>query len=335
MQANSMQNKPIAAVTGANGFVGSHLVDYLLTKNFEVRCIVRKSSNLQWLKGKDLKIFDCGLFDKEGLREAFKDVNYIFHVAGVVKAKDETGYFKGNVEATKVLLEVAAEMKEKIKKFVVVSSQTVSGPAKKDKPVTEEMTPNPLTTYARSKLRQEQLALSFKDLFPVTVCRAPAIYGERDTEIFIYFQVFNRGLTTMIGFDKKELSLLHVDDLAEGLFLAAVSEKSNGEIYFISSEKFYNWDEVGKITAKVLGKKAFKIKIPHFLVYTIAAFAQFFAMFSSKPATLNLEKAKDLVQSYWICDTSKAMRELGYTQKISIEDGIKQTCEWYKKMKWI
>ena len=330
-----MSNKPVAAVTGANGFVGSHLVDYLLKKNFEVRCIVRKSSNLQWLEGKDLKIYDCGLFDKNGLREAFKDINYIFHVAGVVKAKDEAGYFKGNVEATKVLLEVAEEMKDQIKKFVVVSSQTVSGPASKGKPVTEETTPNPLTTYARSKLKQEQLSLSFKDKFPVTICRAPAIYGERDTEIFIYFQVFNRGLTTMIGFDKKELSLLHVADLAEGLYLAAISEKSNGKIYFISSEKFYNWDEVGEITSKVLGKKAIRIRIPHFIVFTIAAFAQFFAMFSSKPATLNIEKAKDLVQSYWICDTSKAMNELGYSQKVSIEEGIKRTCEWYKEMKWI
>lgn len=330
-----MNSKQIAAVTGANGFVGSHLVDYLLGKNFEVRCIVRKSSNLQWLTGKDVKIYDCGLFDKKGLREAFKDVNYIFHVAGVVKAKDEEGYFKGNVEATKVLLEVASEVKENIKKFVVVSSQTVSGPALDGKPVTEDMKPNPLTTYARSKLKQEEVALSYRDIFPVTICRGPAIFGERDTEIFIYFQVFNRGLTTMIGFDKKELSLLHVADLAEGLYLAAVSEKSNGEIYFISSEKFYNWDEVGEITSKVLGKKAFRIKIPHFIVFTIAAFAQFFAMFSSKPATLNIEKAKDLTQKLWICDTSKAMKELGYRQKVTVEEGIKRTCDWYRQMKWI
>jgi len=330
-----MNSKQIAAVTGANGFVGSHLVDYLLVKNFEVRCIVRKSSNLQWLTGKDVKIYDCGLFDKIGLREAFKDVNYIFHVAGVVKAKDEEGYFRGNVEATKVLLEVASEVKEKIKKFIVVSSQTVSGPALDGKPVTEEMKPNPLTTYARSKLKQEEVALSYKNIFPVTICRGPAIYGERDTEIFIYFQVFNRGLTTMIGFNKKELSLLHVADLAEGLYLAAISDKSNGEIYFISSEKFYNWDQVGNITSKVLGKKAIRIKIPHFIVFTIAAFAQFLAMFSSKPATLNIEKAKDLTQKLWICDTSKAMRELGYRQKVSVEEGIKRTCEWYKQMKWI
>jgi dihydroflavonol-4-reductase len=330
-----MNSKQIAAVTGANGFVGSHLVDYLLGKNFEVRCIVRKSSNLQWLEGKNVKIYDCGLFDKDGLREAFRNVNYIFHVAGVVKAKNEEGYFRGNVESTKILLEVAAEVKDHIKKFIMVSSQTVSGPALKGKPVTEEMEPNPLTTYARSKVKQEKIVLSYKDVFPVTICRGPAIYGERDTEIFIYFQVFNKGLTTMIGFDKKELSLLHVSDLAEGLYLAAISDKANGQIYFISSEKFYTWNEVGNITSKVLNKKAFRIRIPHFIVFIIAAIAQFFAMFSSKPATLNIEKAKDLVQRYWICDTSKAMRDLGYRQKVSIEEGIRRTCEWYKLMKWI
>ncbi len=330
-----MNNKQIAVVTGANGFVGSHLVDNLLAKNFEVRCVVRKSSNLRWLDGKNLKIFDCGLFDKNGLRKAFEDVNYIFHVAGVVKAKNEEGYLKGNVEATKVLLEAASEVKENIKKFVVVSSQTVSGPALDGRPVTEDMKPNPLTTYARSKLKQEEVALGYNDIFPVTICRAPAIFGERDTEIFIYFQVFNRGLTTMIGFDKKELSLLHVTDLAEGLYLAAVSKKANGQIYFISSEKFYTWVEVGNITSNVLNKKAFKIRIPHFIVFFIAAIAQFFAMFSSQPATLNIEKAKDLVQKYWICDTSKAMKELGYRQNVSIEEGIRRTCDWYKKMKWI
>ena len=331
-----MNDKQIAIVTGANGFVGSHLVDYLLTKDFEVRCIVRKSSNLRWLKNKNIIIFDCGLFNKDGIRKAFNGANYIFHVAGVVKAKNEAGYFRGNVEATKILLEVAEEFKENIKKFLIVSSQTVSGPSSSiNNPVNEETDCKPLTTYARSKLKQEQVTLAFKEIFPVTICRAPAIYGERDTEIFIYFQVFNRGLTTMIGFDKKELSLLHVADLVEGLYLAAISDKANGEIYFISSEKFYTWDEVGKITSKVLNKKAFRIRLPHFIVFTVAAFAQFFAMFSSKPATLNIEKAKDLTQRYWTCDTSKAIRDLGYSQKISIEEGIKRTCDWYKQMKWI
>lgn len=330
-----MQSQEIAVVTGANGFVGSHLVDNLLAKGWKVRCIVRKSSDLRWLKGKDIEIFDCGLFDKQGLRIALQDANYIFHVAGVVKSKTKEGYFKGNVETTKNLLEVATENSSTIKRFLVVSSQTVTGPSTKDKPVDENSECKPITTYGKSKLEEELLALSFKDKLPITICRAPAVYGERDTEIFIYFKTFSKGLTTTIGFNRKELSLIHAADLVEGFYLAAVSDKAVGQIYFIGSEKFYTWEEVNSITSKILDKKPIVIKVPHFLVYTIAAISQFFSIFSKRPATLNIEKAKDITQQYWTCDTSKAVRELGYRQKISIEEGIRRTCEWYKERKWI
>jgi nucleoside-diphosphate-sugar epimerase len=330
-----MQSQPIAVVTGANGFVGSHLVDLLLSKNYIVRCLVRKSSNLKWLNGKNVEIYDTGLFDKDGLRKAFKDASYIFHVAGVVKSKTKEGYFKGNVETTRNLLEVAMENPLSIKRFLVVSSQTVTGPSTKDKPVNENSECRPITTYGKSKLEEEKLVLSYKDKLPITICRAPAVYGERDTEIFIYFQTFSKGITTTIGFNKKELSLIHAIDLVEGFYLASISDKAKGQIYFIGSEKFYTWEEINSITSRILNKKPIIIKVPHFMVFTIAAIAQFFAVFSSKPATLNIEKAKDITQQYWTCDTSKAMKELGYRQKISIEEGIKRTCEWYKEMKWI
>lgn len=330
-----MQSQQIAVVTGANGFVGSHLVDYLLSKGWTVRCIIRKSSNLRWLKDKNVELFDCGLFDKEVLRIAFKDANYVFHVAGVVKSKTKEGYFRGNVDTTKNLLEIALENATSIKRFLVVSSQTVTGPSTKDNPVDENSECKPITTYGRSKLAEENLALSYKDKLPVTICRAPAVYGERDTEIFIYFNTFNKGLTTTIGFDRKELSLIHAIDLVEGFYLAAISDQSIGQVYFIGSEKFYTWEEVNAITSKLLNKKPIIIKVPHFLVYTIAAIAQFLSIFSKQPATLNIEKAKDITQQYWTCDTSKAIRELGYRQKISIEEGIRRTCDWYKLMKWL
>ncbi len=233
------------------------------------------------------------------------------------------------------MLDVALEQNKNLKRFVVVSSLTVTGPSLNNNPVDEETECAPLTTYGTSKYEEEKLALGYKDKLPITICRAPAVYGERDTEIFIYFQNFAKGITTKIGFDKKILSLIHVTDLVEGFYLAAMSEKAIGEVYYISSEKFYSWDEINSITSKVLNKKVIKILVPHFLVYTIAAIAQFFSLFSSKAATLNLEKAKDLVQHAWICDTSKAMRDFGYRQNVSIEEGVKRTCEWYKEMKWI
>lgn len=330
-----MKNNEIAVVTGANGFVGSHLVDQLLKKGYSVRCITRKSSNLKWLDGKNVEIFDCGLMDKNGLRKAFEGAEYIYHVAGVVKAKRAEGYFKGNVDTTKNLLEVAVEFRDTIKRFLIVSSQTAAGPSYSEEAIDENVIPHPITTYGRSKLAEEETGKSFMDRVPVTICRAPAVYGERDTEIFIFFQTFSKGLMTRIGFNKKKVSLIHVEDLVNGFILAAESGKAVNQVYFISSEKYYSWEEIGEVTAKALNKKPFKINIPHFLVYIIMAIAQFFALFTPKATILNIEKAKDITQPYWTCDTSKAMRDFGYRQNISIEEGIKRTCDWYKKMGWI
>ncbi len=328
-------NNSIAVVTGANGFVGSHLVDLLLGKNYKVRCIIRKTSNLRWLEGKNVEIYDNGLFDNDGLRKAFKDAEYIFHVAGVVKSKKPEGYFKGNVDTTRNLLNVSLEFKDTIKRFLIVSSQTATGPSLNSKPVNEETECHPITTYGRSKLAQEKLSQAYMDRIPITICRAPAVYGERDTEILIFFKTFNKGLMTTIGFDKKKISLIHVIDLVNGFLLAAVNDNAKNQIYFISSEKYYTWKEIGNVTSNITGKNPIKVKVPHSVVFSIASAAQFFAMFSSKPATLNIEKAKDITQNSWTCDTSKAINDLDYHQKISIEEGIKRTVEWYKEMKWI
>jgi len=331
----SISKKRIVVVSGANGFVGSHLVDLLLSENFEVRCLTRKTSDMRWLDGKNIKNFNTGLLDKDSLRKSYKDAEYIFHVAGVVKSKTPEGYFKGNVDITRVMLETALEFKATIKKFLIVGSQTAAGPSLNGKPITEDMPGKPITTYGRSKLAQEELAKTFMDRLPITICRAAAVYGERDTEILIFFKTFKNGLMTTIGFNKKLINLIHVKDLVKGLYLAGINETANGKIYFISSEKYYSWEEIGEVTSKVLGNKPIKIKVPHSAVYGIATIAQFFALFSSKPATLNIEKARDITQASWICDTNKAVKELGYHQEISLEEGIKRTCDWYREMKWI
>jgi nucleoside-diphosphate-sugar epimerase len=329
-----MENK-VALVTGATGFIGSHLVDLLLSKGYSVRCITRKTSSLKWLEGKNVEILNCGLTNVEKLREALNGVNYVFHIAGVVKSKKPEGYFKGNVDTTKTILEAASDIGSKIKNIMVVSSLTAVGPSKDGKPVDETSPCNPITTYGRSKLAQERVCHEFMNKLPITICRVPAVYGERDTETFVFFKTMNNRLMTLIGFDKKLVSLIHVSDLVNGFVMAAESEKSKANTYFISSETFYTWSEIGKATEKALGKKAFKVNVPHSVVYSLAAAAQFLSYFSSKPATLNLEKARDIVQSNWICSTEKAAKDLGYKQNISIEGGVERTVNWYKKMKWM
>ncbi len=330
-----MEAKIISVVTGASGFVGSHLVDKLLAEGHHVKCILRSTSSRQWLKDKNVEIIDCGLFDRENLKKVLKDVDYIFHIAGVVKAKREEEYYKGNLESTKVLLEVTAEVSPKIKRFVITSSQTACGPSLHGIPCNEETKEHPITTYGNSKLAQELLAKSFMNIIPITIIRPPAVFGPRDTEVYLIFKTYKAGLYTLIGFDDKHLNLIHVKDLVDGIYLSSISENSINKTYFIASEELYTWPQVGEAIKKAMGRGAVTIRLPHSLVYTVAAFAQFFAMFSSKPATFNLEKARDFVQANWTCDVSKAKNDFGFSQKINLEEGIKETIDWYREMKWL
>jgi nucleoside-diphosphate-sugar epimerase len=140
---------------------------------------------------------------------------------------------------------------------------------------------------------------------------------------------------TLVGFNHKELSIIYVKDLVQGIYFAATKDISKGETYFISSKEFYNWPQIGKVIKNAMGKGAINLRLPHFLVYTVATFAQFFSMFSKKPATFNLEKARDFVQEAWTCDTTKAQKELGFVEQYSLSEGMKNTIDWYKKEKWL
>jgi dihydroflavonol-4-reductase len=323
-------------VTGATGFIGSHLVDRLLEKNCKVKCMVRKTSNLHWLEGKPVEYVYGNLFDNDVLADAVKDTDYVYHIAGVTFAKRKEEYFKGNSEATRNFIEVCYKTNPKLKRFVFISSLTAVGPSPdREHPVDEEKEYHPITTYGRSKMEAEKAVIEYFDNMKCTIIRAPAVYGQRDVAILEYFKAMNMGLQALIGFNEKLVSLIHGIDLVDGIILAAESPKAVSQIYFISSEKFYSWSEVGKLTTHLIGKKNIRIKIPHFAVYTVGAFAQFFSLFSKKPAILNIEKCRDMTQNFWTCSIEKAKRDLGFKEKITIKDGIRQTIEWYRKEGWI
>lgn len=324
-----------AFVTGATGFVGSHLVDLLLEEGFEVSCLKRKTSSVKWLEGKKVKYVNGDLYSNEALEAAIKDVDYVFHVAGVVKAKNEEGFERGNNLATKNLIEITARVNPNIKKFVHVSSLAVCGPNPDNEPLTEDYIPKPMTAYARTKREAEKEVLKLKDKIPVVIIRPPAIYGPRDTEILIYFKTYKSGLNSIIGFKDKYLSLIHVKDLALGIYLAGIKETKSGEIFFIVSDKAYNWDDVGTVTSKVMNKKAIKLRVPHFVVYSVGGIMELVYKFSKSTPTLNIEKCFDITRAGWFASNQKAKDILGFQPKYSLEEGFKDTYEWYKKEGWI
>jgi nucleoside-diphosphate-sugar epimerase len=324
-------------VTGATGFIGSHVADKLLAKGYDVRCIARKTSNLRWLDGKNFEIVEASLDNPESLIKAVEGVDYVYHVAGLTFARNYEEFLKGNRDATANLISVVEKHAPNIKRFLFVSSQTVAGPAKSLYEPVDETTPrNPITSYGRSKKEAEDVVLSYKDKIPFTIVRAPAVYGPRDTAIYDIFRTVKMGLGTMVGFRDKYISLIHSEDLSRGIIEAAESEKTKDEIYFVSSEEFYTWKQLINIIAEKMNKKfVLKIRLPHFIVLTVAAISEFLGKFSDKPPVFNYEKGIDFIQDYWICSTEKAKRDFGYRQMMSIEDGMQNTIEWYKQNKWL
>jgi nucleoside-diphosphate-sugar epimerase len=325
----------IALVTGATGFIGSHLVDLLLKQKYAVRVLLRKTSDTVWLKGLPIDYVYGDLFDGDALRQAVAGVDYVFHSAGVTKAKTAEQYFRGNTEGTRNMLDAVSQHNSGLKRFVQISSQTAAGPSPGMTPVTEEASPHPITTYGESKLRAEEACAERRGTIPITIVRPPAVYGPRDKDIFEFFKTMSKGLQPMVGMKEKFVSLIHVGDLVRGFVMAATSAKASGQTYFISSSQIYGWKEVGEVSRKVIGKNAFRIKIPEAGVFAIAAVSEFFGLFSRKPVLINFEKARDMVQNYWTCDSSKAQRDFGYVQEIGLEDGIRNTVEWYRSKGWL
>ncbi len=326
-----------ALITGATGFIGSHLAEQLHAKGYELRALIRKTSNTKYIDHLPVEYVTGSLADKESLKAAVEGVDYIFHVAGVVASKDRAGFFRGNEEATRNILEAARQYNPHLKRFIHVSSLSAVGPAASPaEPVTEDVPFRPITTYGESKAAAEKVAFEYMEHLPVTIVRPPAVYGPRDVGVYTFFQVVARGFAPLIGFDRKKVSLVHVDDLVRGFIQAAESDRAEGEAYFISSDEFYEWSEVGNVAAQVFGhKKVRNLRVPHAIIFAVAGISGFFGKFQKKPPVLDFEKGRDITQPYWICSVDKARDHFGYCQQMNIEDGVRNTVEWYRTQKWI
>ncbi len=322
-------------VTGASGFIGSHIAEALHAKGYKIRCLVRKTSKLTWLRDVPAEYVYGDFFSDEGLKAAVDGVDYIIHSAGVTKATSREGYFRGNHLATRNLLGAALQYSPKIRQFIQLSSQAAVGPSIDGKVVNEQSPFRPITNYGRSKMEAEKECQLFMPKLPITIVRPPAVYGPRDRDIFEFFHTMKRGIQPMAGYAHRLVSLIHVKDLVSGIVSTIDRPAAIGQTYFISSEKFYNWREVGEISARAMGKKVIRIRIPIPIIYGIAGISEVISLITRKPVLINWEKARDMVQMAWTCDITKAKKELEFKEKFTLEKGIQNTVEWYRQVKWL
>ncbi len=322
-------------ITGATGFVGSHLSELLIRKGYEVRALVRRSSNMQWIRDLNLECVYGSLDDPDSLKNAVKDVDYVFHVAGVTKAADAITYVKGNYEGTRNLVQAVLNRGKSVKRFVLVSSQAAAGPGSSIEPIDEEASPRPLTDYGHSKLMAENYVRSMADRLPVTIVRPPAVFGPRDTDVLDFFKTVKLGLIPRIGGSDKYVSLIYVKDLVRGIWLAGTRAKAIGKTYFIANPRPYSWTQMAELALKIFNKKGIPIRIPVLLLKGVALVSESWAQFSGKTTILNRQKVIEMKQNFWVCSPRRAKQDLRFEAKYSLEDSFKETIDWYKEKGWL
>lgn len=326
-----------AFVTGATGFLGSHLIDRLLEKGWEVHALVRKSSNLRWLSGKKINLYYGDVVgDLAALREGLKEVDLCFHLAGVIRAARPSDYDKVNAEGTRNVLESLLQVNPKVGKVVVVTSLAASGPAQNGRPLNETDDCRPVTDYGKSKLKAEKIAMSYCDRLPVTIIRPPGIYGPRDTQIYHYFKMATRGFIILPRGGERRLNLVHSDDVVQGILLAAESPQSTGETFFIGDGENYSWEEiVDQVSAAVRPRGVFKLRLPKSMGYLLGGGGEIFMRLTGQIIPINLTNIKNFFKGNWVLDIGKARRILGYRPTHPLAEGLQETAAWYRKQGWL
>lgn len=323
-----------ALVTGGTGFIGSHLVEALLKRGFEVRCLVRDPGKLGWIEGLNVELVKGDCNEPGSLAGITSDVDYVFHAAGITKAAKGAAYYKVNGEGTKNMAEAAAGEAKNLKKFVYVSSQAASGPSWQDVPRKEDDPPEPVSDYGRSKLLGERYALAVSDRLNLAIVRPTSVYGPRDKDIYTFFKVVSRGFKTAFR-ARRLISVCYVEDLVEGILLAATGETKPGEAFFIADRKPYDWDAMGEAIERALEVRARRIVVPIPALSVVALFAEAAGWLSNRPALLNRQKMAEIRQRYWVVDVSKAEALLGFKAKYDFNAGARLTAEWYRRHGWI
>jgi nucleoside-diphosphate-sugar epimerase len=325
----------LVLVTGANGFVGSHLTEALLARGYRVRCMVRRSSDLTFIRHLPVEWAYADVCDVKGLRQACEGVDVICHCAALTRALDQETFLRVNAEATVTLAQTAIESSPDLQRFLFVSSQAAAGPsARADDWLDETSLPQPLNWYGKSKWAAEQGLLSLEHSLPLIIVRPAPVFGPRDRDFFAYFDLVNRGLQLELGRDERRVSLIYVRDLVNLILLALENRAAVGQTYFGCAQPT-TYAELSQMIARALHKRTLRITLPLAILTPIALGAKVQERLTGQPALLNEQRILDMRQPYWLCSGKKARQELGFAPSYDLETAVKETAVWYRENGWL
>lgn len=323
-------------VTGASGFLGSHVAEQLAVAGHTVVALVRKTSNITFLRTlSGVELANGSVEDLGSFKAAAKGVDAIVHSAGVVKARSAEEFHAVNVGGTENALRAAKEAAPDLKKLVFVSSLAVAGPSMDGKPVSIESR-NPVTHYGRSKLAAEDAVVAEKGNLPVVVVRPPMIYGPRDAESFAFFQSISRRFLPYLGTGENTMSVIYASDAASACVKAITADVPSGSRYFIDDGRVYVWKDMLADIETALGKKAFiRVSVPFGLFRFAALASEMGGKITNRAVMLTRDKVKELAAPHWVCDSTATRRDLGWEPLVQWPEGARRSVEWYRSAGWL
>lgn len=330
-------------VTGATGFVGSHLCEKLTELGHEVFALARNPKKFEEFNvpGKMVQGALHEDKDHEWIATLPDDLDAVIHTAGIVHSFDWSDFYSVNTRATEKLINDLKVKYPKDLKFVLISSQAASGPADVDNKKKEHHDPKPVSHYGKSKRYAE---ISLNHLAPLSwdksIIRPPMVIGPRDPAILEVFRMVKNGLVLVAGMNgmKNRYSFICVHDLVD-VIIAATHHKSpenHAEVFFSAHPQTVSYSEIVNTIKEALGKKfVLNLSLPIFMVNLLAHFLDALRRIVPLSLPLTPDKIGEIRQPAWVCCSEKSCEKLNMKYQWDLSKTIDVALKDYKQRNWI
>ena len=318
-------------VTGATGFVGSHLVEALCRRGDQVTALARSAAKAAALAPLGVRIVHGDLQDGDALDRAVAGQDVVYHVAGLVAARDEAEFLRANRDGTASL--VASASRVGSARFVLVSSMAAAGPSERDHPLTGTEPPRPVTAYGRSKLAAESAVAA--GALPWVIVRPPTVYGPRDREVLKVFRMVRLGIAPVFGDGSQQLSAVHGADLAGALVAAGTAASTVGKVYYACHPEIATSAQLVRAVGGAMGRRVALVPVPSPIGRALLAVTEASARLVGQTTILTRDKANEFFQAAWTGDPEPLTRDTGWRAAYGLASGMADTYRWYRTAGWL
>ncbi len=330
-------------ITGASGFIGSHLVDRALTEGWEVWAGVRSTSSKEWLQDTRIHFIELDFAHEERLLAQLKHLHatagkweVIINNMGVTKTSSPDDFMRINCLCVIRFIEALREMDMMPQHFVQMSSLSAWGPIHEQDSLSITLTDRqqPNTAYGKSKAEISEY-LKRQDDVPYLIFYPTGVYGPREKDYFLMFKTVQRHLDFVAGISEQYLTFVYVEDLTECIFRAIRKGMSRRE-YIVAEERSYTSTEFRRLIQSEFGHRyCLALRVPLFLLRVVCWVSGKLMRFFGETPTLNPDKYHIMAQRNWRADLSALKKEMGYVPQTSLAEGVHKTFEWYKCHGWL